>query len=48
MSGLRFSSRETLLRGGTRGPAVVPGNSAASLLIGAVEHKGKLAMAART
>jgi hypothetical protein len=44
MSGLRFSSRETLLRGGTRGPAVVPGNSAASLLIGAVEHKGKLAM----
>ena len=44
MSGLRFSSREALLRGGTRGPAVVPGDSAASLLIGAVEHKGKLTM----
>ncbi|MBX7169148.1 MAG: PSD1 and planctomycete cytochrome C domain-containing protein [Pirellulales bacterium] len=36
--GLAFSSRERLLEGGDRGPAVVPGQSEQSLLIEAVRH----------
>ncbi len=36
--GLRVDSREALLRGGDRGPAVVPGDPGASLLITAVTH----------
>ncbi|MEC7696258.1 MAG: DUF1553 domain-containing protein [Planctomycetota bacterium] len=35
---LRVDSREALLRGGSRGPAIEPGDSAASLLMGAVRH----------
>ena len=35
---LRVDSREALLRGGSHGPAIKPGDSAASLLIGAVRH----------
>jgi mono/diheme cytochrome c family protein len=44
MSGLQLSSREALLKGGTRGPALKPGNVADSLLIAAIEHRGKLEM----
>lgn len=43
-SGLRLTSRDLLLTGGTRGPAIEPGNSAKSLLISAVSHSGKLVM----
>lgn len=35
-AGLRLDSREAMLRGGTHGPAVVPGDLIASLLISAV------------
>ena len=41
---LAFLSREDLLRGGTQGPAIVPGKPEESLLIAAVEHRGKLRM----
>ena len=44
MSGLDLSSRETALKGGSRGPAVVAGKAAESRLIAAVERKGQLAM----
>lgn len=44
MSGLHLTSRDMLLRGGARGPAVKPGNASESLLIAAVTHSGKLAM----
>ncbi|MDX1983799.1 MAG: DUF1549 domain-containing protein [Bryobacteraceae bacterium] len=43
--GLALDSREHLLKGGTRGPSLVPGNPATSLLIRAVRHSdGKLKM----
>ncbi len=38
MSGLRLDSRERMLRGGSRGPAVVPGKPAESLLLAAVKR----------
>ena len=44
MSGLRLDSKESLLKGGNRGPALKPGSASASLLIQAVGHTGKLAM----
>ena len=44
MSGLDLSNREAVLKGGSRGPAVVAGKAAESRLIEAVERKGKLAM----
>jgi hypothetical protein len=44
MSGLRLTSRELMMTGGTRGPAIEPGNSGKSLLIAAVTHSGKLVM----
>src|ERR1044071_2839718 len=37
--GLRLDNRDNVLRGGDRGPAVVPGRPAESLLIQAVKHK---------
>ncbi len=43
-SGLSVLSREALLQGGNRGPAVVPGNSSASVLVKAVEYDGDLKM----
>jgi len=43
-SGLRLDSQEAAVRGGTRGPAVVPGDAAASRLLRAVMHEGDLAM----
>jgi len=44
MSGLDLTNRAAALKGGTRGPAIIPGDPAASKLIEAVERKGKLAM----
>ncbi|MFN0123636.1 MAG: PSD1 and planctomycete cytochrome C domain-containing protein [Blastocatellia bacterium] len=37
-AGLRVDSREALLKGGRRGPAIIPGNAADSLLIQAIAH----------
>ena len=37
-SGLRLDSRENLLKGGNRGPAVIPGKAAASLLSKAIRQ----------
>ena len=42
--GLSFSSRNGLLLGGTRGPAIVPGDPDLSLLIQAVRQDGALTM----
>src|SRR6476660_6883366 len=39
-SSLRIDSREALLRGGNRGPAIVPGDAQLSLLAKAVRHEG--------
>ncbi len=39
-AGLRLDSREALLKGGTRGPAVTPGDPDASLVVKAVRHEG--------
>jgi cytochrome c553 len=44
MGGLDLRDRASLLKGGTRGPAVVAGKSAESLLIKAVRREGALAM----
>jgi len=44
MSDLDLRQRDTMLRGGKRGPAVVPGNAAKSLLFQAVAHEGELKM----
>jgi cytochrome c553 len=38
MGGLRLDSRERMLEGGKSGPAVVPGNAAASILLRAISH----------
>jgi mono/diheme cytochrome c family protein len=43
-SGLRLNSRAELLKGGERGPAVVPGDPTKSRLIQAVRYKGDLKM----
>jgi len=43
-SGLRVDSREALLKGGSRGAAIVPGDPDKSLLIQAVEQTGDLKM----
>ena len=42
--GLSLSTREAILAGGKRGPAVVPGKSSESLLYKAVAHQGELQM----
>jgi len=44
MGGLRVDSREALLTGGSRGPAIVPGDPDKSLLIAAVKQTGSLKM----
>ena len=44
MSGLDVRTREGLLSGGKRGPAIVPGNASASLVYKAVRHHGELKM----
>jgi len=44
MSGLDLRTRDSLLRGGERGPAVVPGKAADSLLFQAIRGQGNLKM----
>ena len=44
MSDLDLRERETILKGGKRGPAVVPGNAEESLLYKAVKREGDLQM----
>ncbi|MEX2264548.1 MAG: PSD1 and planctomycete cytochrome C domain-containing protein [Bryobacteraceae bacterium] len=44
MAGLDLSTRETALKGGQRGPSIIPGDSASSRLIQAVMRQGTLAM----
>jgi len=44
MGGLDLRTREGLLKGGARGPAMTPGNADASLLIQAVRRTGSLQM----
>src|SRR6476661_4699844 len=39
-SSLRVDSREALLHGGNRGPAIVPGDPQLSLLAKAIRHEG--------
>src|ERR1044071_2035620 len=39
-SSLRVDSREALLKGGKRGPAIIPGDATLSLLAKAVRHEG--------
>ena len=39
MGGLRLDTREGWVSGGSRGPAIVPGNPAGSLLIQAINYK---------
>ncbi len=44
MSGLALDTREAAIKGGSRGPSIVVGESATSKLIEAVERKGKVMM----
>ena len=44
MSGLDFRELGSILKGGKRGPAIVPGNAEASLLYKAVKRDGELQM----
>ena len=46
MSGLDLRARASMLKGGKRGPAVIPGNAEGSLLYQAVRHEGELKMPA--
>src|ERR1041385_2537290 len=43
-SGLRLNSREAALQGGTRGPAIVPGNAAQSRVVQAIRRTADLSM----
>jgi hypothetical protein len=42
--GLSFGARQDVLKGGGRGPAVLPGNPDASLILRAIRHEGDLKM----
>ena len=44
MSGLDLRQRETMLKGGKRGAAIVPGKSASSLLYQSLSHQAELKM----
>src|SRR5262245_5898885 len=44
LGGLRLDSRDAMLKGGKRGPAIVPGDPDRSLLIAAVRQTGDLKM----
>jgi len=44
MSGLDLRTREGMLSGGSRGPALIPGKSKESLIYKAISHQGGLAM----
>ena len=39
LGGLEMTSRDALIKGGSRGAAIVPGNPAASLLVKAIRHE---------
>ena len=41
---LSFQNRESLLKGGGRGPAIVPGKPESSLLVLSLRHDGELQM----
>jgi hypothetical protein len=41
---LSMTGRESLLKGGTRGPAIVPGSPEKSLLITVLRHEGEVQM----
>jgi cytochrome c len=41
---ISFQDRGSLLQGGSRGPSVVPGDPAQSILITALRHEGELQM----
>src|SRR5437879_7472560 len=43
-SGLALTTRDDILAGGNRGPAIQPGNPAESLLVRAIEQSGELKM----
>src|SRR6185312_4585660 len=43
-NGLRLTSRDALLMGGKRGPAIVPGEASRSLIVSALEQSGALKM----
>jgi hypothetical protein len=43
-SGLRLDSRERVVKGGDRGPAIIPGESDKSLLLKVVRHQGDVKM----
>jgi hypothetical protein len=42
--GISFLDRASLLKGGPHGPAIVPGNPRASMLLIALRHEGQLQM----
>jgi hypothetical protein len=42
--GVSFLDRESLLQGGQRGAAIVPGEPARSVLVAALRHEGELQM----
>jgi hypothetical protein len=42
--GISFLDRATLLKGGSRGPAIVPGNPEKSVLVRSLQHEGQLQM----
>ena len=42
--GISFLDRDSLLKGGGRGPAIVPGQPQASMLVVALQHEGELQM----
>ena len=42
--GVSFTDRASLLKGGQRGPAIVPGRPEASVMIQALRHEGQLQM----
>jgi len=42
--GISFQNRDTLITGGSRGPAIAPGKPESSLLIEAIRHNGDLQM----
>lgn len=41
---LSMSDRESLVKGGTRGPAIIPGSPEKSLLITVLRHEGEVQM----
>ncbi len=42
--GISFRDRSSLLKGGKRGPSIVPGKPEASVMIQALKHEGELQM----